>query len=276
MKASRMAKPGRVNCLSFSWGRLLFVLTSALIVLFLALPVLAIVVRALPLSADAWLSANTLDALQLSLFTASLSAMLALLIGTPIAYLLARETFRGKALLDSLIDLPMVLPPAVAGLALLMAFGRRGLLGPALASLGIELPFTTAAVVMAETFVAAPFYIRAAKVGFADVDPKLEQMSALLGVSNLRTFFRITLPLAAPSLVSGLLMTWARALGEFGATIMFAGNFQGRTQTMPLAIYIGLESNLDSALALSLILIVVSFAILAAVRRFSPKGLTLG
>jgi molybdate transport system permease protein len=170
----------------------------------------------------------------------------------------------------------MILPPAVAGIALLMAFGRQGLLGPALLSIGIELPFTTAAVVMAETFVAAPFYVRAAKAGFASVDRGLEQMSAVLGVSSFRTFFRVTLPLAGPSLFGGVLMTWARALGEFGATIMFAGNFQGRTQTMPLAIYIGLESNLESALALSVILIVVSFGILAAVRAVSPKGFTLG
>jgi len=190
--------------------------------------------------------------------------------------LLARENFIGKTVVDTLIDLPMVLPPAVAGIALLMAFGRRGLLGPSLSSIGIELPFTVAAVVIAETFVAAPFYVRSAKAGFAGVDRKLEQMSALLGVSNFRTFLRITLPLSAPSLFGGLLMTWARALGEFGATIMFAGNFPGRTQTMPLAIYSGLESNLDSALALAVILVIVSFAILFVVRKVTPQGLTLG
>ncbi len=253
-----------------------FLGVTCLLLLFMILPLVAIVVRALPLRAEGWLSTNTFDALQLSLVTATISAMLAIVLGTPIAYFLAREEFRGKAIVDALIDVPMVLPPAVAGLALLMAFGRRGLLGPSLSALGIELPFTTAAVVMAQTFVAAPFYVRAAKAGFATVNQGLEQMSALLGVSNLRTFFRITLPLAAPSLFGGALMTWARALGEFGATIMFAGNFQGRTQTMPLAIYIGLESNLDSALALSVILIVISFGILAAVRLVSPKGLTLG
>ncbi|MBI5034232.1 MAG: molybdate ABC transporter permease subunit [Chloroflexi bacterium] len=246
------------------------------LLLFLILPLIAVVWRALPFRAEGWLSEATFDALRLSLFTATLSALLAIVIGTPVAYFLAREDFRGKAIVDALIDVPMVLPPAVAGLALLMAFGRRGLLGPTLASFGIELPFTTAAVVIAETFVAAPFYVRAAKAGFASVDRGLEQMSALLGVSDLRTFWRITLPLAAPSLFGGILMTWARALGEFGATIMFAGNFQGRTQTMPLAIYIGLESNLDSALALSVILIFVSFGILAAMRLISPKGLALG
>ena len=212
---------------------------------------------------------------QLSLLTATLSTLITFGAGTPVAYLLARQSFFGKSVVDTLIDLPMVLPPAVAGIALLMAFGRRGLLGPAFSSLGIELPFTTAAVILAETFVAAPFYVRSAKAGFGGVDRKLEQMSALLGVSNLETFLRITFPLAAPSLLGGLLMTWARALGEFGATIMFAGNFPGRTQTMPLAIYSGLESNLDSALVLSFLLVIVSFGILFAVRAISPKGITL-
>lgn len=256
--------------------RFLFLGMVVLLLLFLVLPLLAVVWRALPFNADGWFGERTFDALRLSLVTASISAVLAIAIGTPVAYLLAREDFPGKAIADALIDVPMVLPPAVAGLALLMTFGRRGLLGPSLAALGIELPFTTAAVIIAQTFVAAPFYVRAAKAGFASVNRGLEQMSALLGVSNLQTFFRITLPLAAPSLFGGALMTWARALGEFGATIMFAGNFQGRTQTMPLAIYIGLESNLDSALALSVILIVVSFGILALVRLVSPKGVTLG
>lgn len=260
----------------WSPGRLIFLTTIVILLFFLMLPLIAVIWRALPIRVEGWLSAATFDALRLSLFTATLSALFAILIGTPVAYFLAREDFHGKAIVDALIDVPMVLPPAVAGLALLMAFGRQGLIGPALASIGIELPFTTVAVVIAETFVAAPFYVRAAKAGFASVDRGLEQMSALLGVSNLRTFWRVTLPLAAPSLFGGILMTWARALGEFGATIMFAGNFQGRTQTMPLAIYIGLESNLDSALALSVTLIIVSFGILAAVRFISPKGLALG
>jgi molybdate transport system permease protein len=257
-------------------GRFLFLSMIALFLVFLGLPLLALVLRAVPFNAEGWLSNRTFDALQLSLVTASISAILAIIVGTPVAYFLAREDFRGKAIVDALIDVPMVLPPAVAGLALLMTFGRRGLLGPSLSAIGIELPFTTAAVIIAETFVAAPFYVRAAKAGFASVNRGLEQMSALLGVSNLQTFFRVTLPLAASALFGGALMTWARALGEFGATIMFAGNFQGRTQTMPLAIYIGLESNLDSALALSVILIGVSFGILALVRLISPKGVTLG
>lgn len=259
-----------------SGGRILFLAFSALLVLFLTLPLVALVVRALPLGIEAWLSESTLDALQLSLTTATIATLVAFGIGTPVAYLLARENFRGKAIIDTLIDVPMVLPPSVAGLALLMAFGRRGLLGPPLSSIGIEIPFTIFAVILAETFVAAPFYVRSAKSGFGSVDRKLEQMSELLGVSPFHTFLRVTLPLAAPSLFGGLLMTWARALGEFGATIMFAGNFPGRTQTMPLAIYSGLESNLESALVLSLFLVVVSFGILFAVRAVSPKGITLG
>ncbi len=275
LKTETQVTPRAVH-LPIRWGRIAFLVLALILVLFLTLPLVALVLNAIPAGLGAWLDPATLDALKLSLITASISAGLAVAIGTPVAYLLAREEFPGKTIVETLVDLPMVLPPAVAGLALLMAFGRRGLLGPALASVGIELPFTTVAVVMAETFVAAPFYVRAAKAGFASVNRGLEQMSAVLGISNFRTFIRVTLPLAAPSLFGGVLMTWARALGEFGATIMFAGNFQGRTQTMPLAIYIGLESNLDSALALSVILIVVSFGILAAVRFISPKGLTLG
>ncbi|MCL4394228.1 MAG: ABC transporter permease [Chloroflexi bacterium] len=266
----------RAHALGVPLGRGAFLGATLLLVLFLTLPLVAIVLQVLPLGLKGWLDPATLDALTLSLLTASLSALLAVAVGTPIAYMLAREEFRGKSLIDTLIDLPMVLPPAVAGIALLVTFGRRGLLGPALSSIGIELPFTTAAVVMAETFVAAPFYVRSAKAGFASVDRGLEQMSALLGASSLRTFFRVTLPLAGPTLFAGLLMTWARALGEFGATIMFAGNFQGRTQTMPLAIYIGLDSNLESALTLSVILIVVSFTILALVRLVTPKGFAFG
>lgn len=274
--ASREITATPIASTSLTMGRVLFLILAGLLVLFLTLPLVALAIRALPLGLNAWLESDTLNALQLSLTTATTAALLSVLVGTPVAYLLARDNFVGKNILDTLIDLPMVLPPSVAGIALLMAFGRRGVLGPALELVGITLPFTTVAVVIAEAFVAAPFYVRSAKAGFANVDRKLEQMSALLGVSNPRTFFRVTLPLAAPSLFGGLLMTWARALGEFGATIMFAGNFPGRTQTMPLAIYAGLESNLDSALALSFILVIVSFAILFAVRRVAPKGITLG
>jgi molybdate transport system permease protein len=179
---------------------------------------------------------------------------------------LARYRFPGQTLIDSLIELPMVLPPAVAGVGLLMAFGRRGLLGPFLASIGINIGFTTTAVVVAQLFVAAPFYVRAARAGFLGVDRELEHVSHTLGVSDWATFWRVTIPVAMPSLLSGVVMCWARALGEFGATIMFAGSFQGRTQTMPLAIYAALEGDLDAALALSAILVVVSFGALVVLR----------
>jgi molybdate transport system permease protein len=169
-------------------------------------------------------------------------------------------------LLDSLIELPMVLPPAVAGIGLLMAFGRRGLFGEFFASHGITIGFTTAAVVLAELFVAAPFYVRAARSAFQAVDRELETVAHTLGVSSWSTFWRVTVPVAFPSILAGAVMCWARALGEFGATIMFAGSFMGRTQTMPLAIYAALERDIDTALVLSAILTVVSFGILMVLR----------
>ena len=166
----------------------------------------------------------------------------------------------------------MVLPFAVAGIGLLMAFGRRGLLGEPLGVVGVTVPFTTLAVVLAQAFVAAPFYVRAARSAFLDVDQELEIVSRTLGVSDWATFWRVTVPVAFPSLLGGAVMCWARALGKFGATIMFAGSFPGRTQTMPLAIYAALESDLDAALVLSAILTIVSFAVLillrASLRRF--------
>jgi molybdate transport system permease protein len=168
--------------------------------------------------------------------------------------------------IDTLIDIPTVLPPAVAGVALLMTFGRRGLLGGALDTAGIHIPFTTVAVVMAQTFVAAPFYIKAATIAFADIDAELEQAASLDGADGWQAFRYVILPLAWVALLSGSVMTWARALGEFGATIIFAGNFPGRTQTMPLAIYLGFELNLDTALTLSVILVGTSFLVLMLVK----------
>jgi molybdate transport system permease protein len=207
-----------------------------------------------------------LEALRISAETTLATLALALVFGTPVAYLLARGKIRARTVLDSLIELPMILPPAVAGVGLLMAFGRRGIFGPVLESVGITVGFTTAAVVLAQTFVAAPFYVRAARSGFLAVDRELEIVAHTLGVSNWATFWRVTVPVALPSLLGGVVMCWARALGEFGATVMFAGSFQGRTQTMPLAIYAALESDLDSALTLSAILVVVSFLVLLALR----------
>lgn len=257
--------------------RLTFGLAVVLLVLFLVLPIVAIFLKVARAAAplDALASSVVTEALRLSLLTSSASAAVAAVLGTPVAYLLARYRFPGRALLDSLVDLPMVLPPAVAGLGLLMAFGRRGILGDALDLLGLELAFTTVAVVMAQTFVAAPFFIRSAKAGFEAVDRELERVAATLGSSRLETFLRVTVPLAGPALMGGLVMTWARALGEFGATIMFAGNTIGRTQTMPLAIYIAFQEDLTAALVLAAILVAVSFAVLFTFKALlgrSPLG----
>jgi molybdate transport system permease protein len=257
--------------------RITFTLAALLLLIFLVLPVAAILVKVAQATAplDALGSSVVTEALRLSLVTSSISAAVAAVLGTPVAFLLARYRFPGRAVVDSLVDLPMVLPPAVAGLGLLMAFGRRGILGGALDVLGLELAFTTAAVVMAQTFVAAPFYIRSAKAGFEGVDRELERVSATLGSSRLRTFFRVTVPLAGPALMGGAVMAWARALGEFGATIMFAGNTIGRTQTMPLAIYIAFQNDLTASLVLAGILVVVSFAVLFTFKALlgrSPLG----
>lgn len=245
--------------------RLLLWLASSALLVFLLLPLAAIFIRAWPRGAfgDALRDPVVREALRLSLTTTAVSLVIVILLGLPVAYLLARYQFRGRDALDTLIDLPMVLPPAVAGVALLMAFGRRGVLGPFLSeTFGIELPFTTAAVVIAQTFVALPFFVNAAQAGFESVDRDIEQAARLDG-SRLRVFVSITIPLSFPALLSGAVMSWARALGEFGATILFAGNFPGRTQTMPLAVYQTLEGgDLDAALALSGILVVTSFAVL--------------
>ncbi len=209
---------------------------------------------------------TVLQAIAVSLRTTLISLGLILLLGTPVAYLMGRRQFRGKKLLDTIIDMPTVLPPSVAGLALLMTLGRRGLIGGWLQEIGIQVAFTTAAVVIAQIFIAAPFYIRAASVGFAGIDVEIEEAAQLDGASRWQIFQFVILPLSRFGLLSGAMMSWARALGEFGATILFAGNFPGRTQTMPIAIYIGFERDLDSALTLSVILIVISFLSLLLIK----------
>ncbi|MFN0073926.1 MAG: ABC transporter permease [Chloroflexota bacterium] len=243
-------------------------LGAAVFTLIILVPILAIFLRVIPQGTfwDVAQRSVVTEALRISLVTTTLTLLLSIGIGTPVAYLLARRTFPGRALLDGLIELPMVLPPAVAGIGLLMTFGRRGIFGPWLESIGLTIGFTTAAVVMAQFFVAAPFYVRAARSGFMSVDRELEQVAHTLGISTWATFWRVTVPVALPSLLGGAVMCWARALGEFGATIMFAGSLQGRTQTMPLAIYGALESDLNVALVISTILVGVSFAMLMALR----------
>ncbi len=236
-----------------------------LYVLFIGLPVLALLVRSA--QHGDFLNAVTgdaaLTALRLSLVTSIISMSIIILLGTPFAYSLARSNKLWARLVDNLVDLPLVLPPVVAGVAMLMAFGRNGLVGSNLESLGIIIPFTTTAVVFAQIFVAAPFFIRSAKLGFQSVDKNYEDVAQTLGISPRRTFFRITLPLAAPAMFTGLGLAWARALSEFGATMMFAGNLTGETQTMPLAIMSAMETSLEGALALSVVLLAASILVLA-------------
>lgn len=252
-------------------------LCGSVMLVFLFVPILALFARSFTNGALAsFLSApSVVEALKLSLITTGITLVLAVIFGTPLAYLLARYRFPGYGLIDTFLDLPIVLPPAVAGIALLLTLGRRGWLGQWLdQQFGLTIGFTTAAVVLAQLFVAAPFYIKAAKAGFESVDQNLETVAASLGSRSLRTFWKITVPLSLPALLGGIVMTWARALGEFGATIMFAGSFAGRTQTMPLAIYASFDSagGLDEAVTLSVILVVVSFAVLLIFKGLSRYG----
>jgi molybdate transport system permease protein len=207
-----------------------------------------------------------LTAMRVSLLTTLVSLAGIILLGTPLAYLLGRHTFTGKRLLDILVDLPTLLPPSVAGVALLITFGRRGLIGAWLEANGIQVVFTPLAVVLAQIFIAAPFYVRAAALGFSAVDPEIEQAAQLDGASPWQIFRYIILPLSRQALLSGATTSWARALGEFGATLLFAGNFPGLTQTMPTAIYLGFERDLDTALTLSAILVLISLTALFIVR----------
>jgi molybdate transport system permease protein len=242
-------------------------------VVFVGLPVLALLIRAAQQEsfADSLTSNIALQALRLSLITSLVSMVVVVVLGTPFALLLARSDSRILKAVDSLVELPLVLPPVVVGIAMLMAFGRQGLIGPALTNLGITLPFTTVAVVFAQMFVATPFYVRAAKLGFQSVARDYEDVSQTLGVSPWRTFWKLTLPLASPSIIGGLALAWARAISEFGATIMFAGNLTGRTQTMPLAILSAMESDLGSALSLSVLLLIGSLAVLLVLGMFTRR-----
>jgi molybdate transport system permease protein len=237
------------------------------LLLFIALPVIALFLRLSPADLIASLrQPAVLQAIRLSLVTSLATVALTLLFGTPVAYLLYRRRSSFYRFVDTLVDLPTVLPPAVAGVALLIAFGRQGLLGGALNLLGISIPFTTTAVILAQTFIAAPLYVRSAALGFAGIDCELKKAAALDGASRWQVFRHIMVPMAWMSIVSGSALTWARAMGEFGATIIFAGNFPGRTQTMPLAIYLGFERDLDAAVTLAIILVLASFTALLLAR----------
>jgi molybdate transport system permease protein len=242
---------------------------TTVLILFLALPIVTLVVRALAGGAFAAALGNrvVLDALALSLATTAVSVTIAVVLGTPLAYLLARRRFRGATVLEAVIDLPIVLPPSVAGLALLLVFGRRGVLGGSLEMLGLTISFTTLAVILAQAFVAAPFFVRSARAGFAAVERDLEDAARVDGAAERQVARWITVPLASSALAAGLVMSWARALGEFGATIMFAGNVEGRTQTLPLVVYGEFQAgHLDASIAAAAILVLAAFGVLVAVR----------
>ena len=233
------------------------------------LPLVGLVWRALGTNAWAALTAPAArTALWLSLVCSLSATCCSVVLGLPLAWVQARIAFRGRALLRGLTMLPIVLPPVVGGVALLFAFGRRGLLGQWLDHyLGVRLPFTTAGAVLAETFVAMPFFVLTVEGALRSVDSRLEDAARTLGAGRWTVFRRVTLPLIRPSLLAGAVLCWARALGEFGATITFAGNFPGRTQTIPLAVYLALESDPDSGVVLSLVLLVLSLAVLVGLRR---------
>jgi molybdate transport system permease protein len=231
----------------------------------IGLPMIALIVRSL-VAGSVWPPSRAqavFAALMLSIGTSAATLMFALLIGTPAAFALARVPFRGRWLANALVEIPIILPPAVAGLALLMAFGRRGLVGAWLADAGISLAFTTTGVILAQCFVAIPFYVRTARAAFERVDRDLEAAAMVDGSSGWGVFRHVTLPLAMPTLGAGAVMCWSRALGEFGATLMFAGSLRGRTQTMPLAIYALLETDTDGAVLLGTAFVVIAVAMLA-------------
>jgi molybdate transport system permease protein len=236
---------------------------------FLVLPLIGLLVRAPWGSLGERLTQPAIrQALILSLQTATIATVVCIALGVPLAWMLARVEFPGRRIVRALVTVPLVLPPVVGGVALLLVLGRRGLIGSWLdQTFGITLPFTTAGVVVAEAFVAMPFLVIAVEGALRGADARYEEAAATLGASRWTTFTHVTLPLVAPGVAAGAVLCWARALGEFGATITFAGNFPGRTQTMPLAVYLALETDLDAAIVLSLILLAVSVGILATLRE---------
>ena len=242
---------------------------AAICAAFFLLPLIGLLVRTPWASAAGALSdESSISALRLSLLCSLASTALALLFGVPLAWVLARLQFPGKSLLRGIATLPLVLPPVVGGVALLLAFGRRGLVGePLAAAFGVGLPFTTLGAIVAESFVAMPFLVIAVEAGLRSMDIRFEEAARTLGAGRWTVFRRVTVPLIAPSLVAGSVLAWSRALGEFGATITFAGNFPGTTQTMPLAVYLLLETNPEASFILSLVLLWVSVVVLAGLRR---------
>jgi molybdate transport system permease protein len=241
---------------------------AAVAVLFLVVPLVSLVVRTPFATLPRRLTDPVvLEALWLSLWTATAATVLSVLLGLPLAWLLARVEFTGRSLVRVLVTVPLVLPPVVAGVALLTAFGRTGVVGAPLRDLGVTIPFTTTAVVLAHTFVALPFFVVSVEGALRATSSEYDEVAAVLGASRGHTFRRVTVPMAMPGVVAGMVLGWARSLGEFGATITFAGNFPGVTQTMPLAVYEALQSDPEAALVLSLVLLLVSLGVLALLRE---------
>jgi molybdate transport system permease protein len=241
---------------------------------FLVLPLVGLLIRAPWDRLGAALSGtDATQALVLSVWTATVSTAISLVIGVPLAWVLARTSFPGQRLLRALVTLPLVLPPVVGGVALLLAFGRTGFAGRLLDSwFGLTIPFTPVAVVMAETFVSMPFLIITVEGALRSADQGFEEAAATLGAKRMTVFRRVTVPMIAPSLGAGAVLCWARALGEFGATITFAGSFPGQTETMPIAVYYALEDDPDAAIALSLVLLLVSVVVLVSLREHWLRG----
>ena len=254
-------------------------LGAAVVLLFLllTLPLLGLLLQVPPARLLARLADPAImQALKLSLVTSLSATAIVVLLGLPAAYLLARREFRGKRLVEALVDLPMVLPPTVAGLALLLAFGRNGLAGKALDLFGLHLPFTTLGVILVQVFMAVPFFIAPARAGFNLVDQRYLDAASTLRASESFRFFRVMLPLALPSLLAGTAMSCARALGEFGATITFAGSLPGLTQTMPLAVYDAMQTDLDAAIAMAVLLVVMSLTLLLVIRLAPARSFQVG
>jgi molybdate transport system permease protein len=244
-------------------GRLTVSVLTGIMLLYLFLPLLSVFITKSPALLIEKLHAEiTYRALWLSVKTTVTTLVVMITFGTPLAYWLAKSQFRGKKWLEVALQMPIVSPPAVVGVGLLLVFGQRGLLGESLTLFGIAIPFTSVAVVMAQLFMSAPFFIMTARQAFEAVDDQLLAVSRTLGVSRWKTFLRVTIPLALPGLLTGVALGWARALGEFGATMMFAGNLPGKTQTLPLAIFTAMESDTDVAVAISALLLAVSFILL--------------
>ena len=241
---------------------------AVLAVAFLVLPLVGLVVRAPWSAIGPQLTRDGVgEALRLSLLSATLATLVSLVLGVPLAWVLARSALRGRSVLRALVTVPLVLPPVVGGVALFLVLGRQGIVGRWLfEATGFSLPFTTAAVVVAETFVAMPFLVISVEGALRAADARFEDAAATLGADRWTTFRRVTLPLVAPGIAAGAVLCWARALGEFGATITFAGNFPGTTQTMPLAVYLALQRDPEAAIVLSLVLLAVSLAALLLLR----------